>query len=564
MLTILYIFLAVAFLALNAFFVLSEFAIVKIRDTRLEELENHGSRKAPIARKIVKDLEAYLATCQLGITIASLGLGWAGEPLVAHITAPLLDNAGMTITPALSRTISIIVAFVFTTAFHVVLGEQVPKNISIRIPERAVLFVAKPLSIFHTVFYPTMWVLNELTLLILKILKIKQNVKESIHTDEELRMILGESQEYGRISLGRLVMFEHLFDFGKTEVREVMTPLSRIAFLNPAATWQETRAVIKERRFSRYPLIAPDSIRHYYVHLKDIVSILDAESFAPNDKPEFNDIRRPLYEIQETMPIEKALKIFQEKKLQLALVRDSKGEITGLLSMEDIVEELTGEIRDEFDTPPVITLSSLFHQESCIMDLKAKKKQDAMIELIRHLHKENPEFDLNEAITEVLKRERSVSTVIAPRIACPHGRLKSINRAIIAVGRSHKGIVFSKTTGTNVKPAKIIVLMLTPANQPPLQLAIWQELVGLMKNKTLYKRLLAAKSPDAIYDVFCTFEDKVMEITDVKESDTNAEDSEKKPAEKILMPIKKAFPLKSKGLPVARQNKKIPVEKNSQ
>lgn len=508
MLTFLYIVLALFFLALNAFFVLSEFAIVKIRDTRLKELEEHGNKTASVARGIVKDLEAYLATAQLGITIASLGLGWVGEPLVAHITAPLFGLCGVTLTPGISRTVSIILAFLFTTMFHVVLGEQVPKNISIRIPEESVLFVARPLKIFHTVFYPPMWLLNKCTLLILKLLNIKQNLEETVHTDEELRMILGESQEYGRISLGRLMMFEHLFDFGKTEVREVMTTLPNIAFLNPASTWQETREVLKTRRFSRYPLLAPDAVKHYYVHLKDLVSVLDAESFAPADKPEFEDLKRPLFEIPESMTVEKALRIFQEKRLQLALVRGDNGSLAGLLSMEDIVEELTGEIRDEFDKPPVLTLSSIFHPEACMLNLKSLKKEGAIRELIECLHKDYPRFDKEAAVSAVLKRENSFSTALGHHTAFPHARLPDIKHPILAVGKSRKGINFPSA---DKQPVKLMFLILTPYKEPALQLAILKELSGLLMNKTLLKRLFTAKTPDAIMDIFCTFEDKVMD-----------------------------------------------------
>ena len=506
--TILYILLALFFLALNAFFVLSEFAIVKIRDTRLKELENNGNKTAGIARGIVKDLEAYLATAQLGITIASLGLGWVGEPLVAHLTAPIFSIMGVTLTPAISRTFSIILAFLFTTMFHVVLGEQVPKNISIRIPEEAVLFCARPLKIFHTVFYPPMWVLNKCTLIILKLLKVKQSVAETVHTDEEVRMILGESQEYGRISLGRLMMFEHLFDFGETEVKEVMTTLPNIAFLNPASTWQETREVLKTRRYSRYPLLAPNAAKHYYVHLKDLVSVLDAESFAPADKPEFEDLKRPLYEIPESMTVEKALRVFQEKRLQLALVRGDNGELAGLISMEDIVEELTGEIRDEFDKPPVITLSSIFHPEACMLDLKSTDRDAAIKELIDCLHKDYPKFDKEAAITAVLKRENSFSTALGHRTAFPHARLPDIGRPILAVGKSRRGINFNPNSKQNVR---LVFLILTPYKEPAIQLAILKELSGLLMNKTLLKRLFTSKTPDAIMDIFCTFEDKVMD-----------------------------------------------------
>lgn len=509
MATLLYILLALFFLALNSFFVLSEFAIVKIRDTRLKELVNNGNSTAGIAREIVKDLEAYLATCQLGITIASLGLGWTGEPLVAHILSSVCSLFGLQPSPGLSRFISIILALLFTTMIHVVLGEQVPKNVSIRIPEEAVLFVARPLRTFHHIFYHPMWVLNKLTLMMLKLLKVEHSLEETVHTDEELRMILGESQRYGRISLGRLVMFEQLFDFGKTEASEIMTPLRKIVFLDPDSTWQETREVLKNNKLSRYPLLAPSQEKHFYVHLKDLVSILDAESFAPADKPEFDDIKRPLFEIQETLSVERALRIFQEKKLQLALVRNDRGELTGLLSMEDIVEELTGEIRDEFDNSPEYTLSSILTPDACIMDLKSDSKEEAIRELVDKLHDCFPHFDKDNAASLIVKRENTQSTALGYRTAFPHARLAELDRPIMAFGKSSKGI--GNFSPVDKKTVRLVFLIITPSKYPATQLAILKELSGLVLNKTLLERLSTAKTPYALMDVIRTYEDKVMD-----------------------------------------------------
>lgn len=505
---IFYILLALFFLLLNAFFVLSEFAIVKIRFTRLEELDAKGVKSAKTAKEIVKDLEAYLSTAQLGITIASLGLGWVGEPAVANLITPIFNLLGMNLAPAVAHTVSIALAFALTTGMHVVLGELVPKNISIRIPEESVLFVAIPFKIFHNVFFVPMWILNESANLVLKLLKVTPSHEDKIHSDEELRMILGQTQEYGRISLGRLMMFEHLFDFGKTKVKEIMTTKPNIAYINSNDSWKETQEMIKTRKFSRYPLTAADEGPHFYLHLKELISSFNADTFDPHHMPDLNAIKRPLFEISEEITAEKALRIFQEKRLQLALVRGPQKEITGLLSIEDVVEELTGEIRDEFDRPPSLTLSSIFHPEASIMDLRASDKISAIKELTESLHRDFPNFDKSEAINAVIKRENNFSTALGHRTAFPHARLASLSTPILAIGKSKEGIPFPSADN---QPVNIIFLILTPFNKPTSQLNILKELSGLISNKTLLQRLYTAKSSDAFMDILCTFENKVMD-----------------------------------------------------
>ena len=502
---ILYILAALFFLLLNAFFVLAEFAVVKVRFTRLEELAAKGVTRAKIAKEAVKDLEAYLSTAQLGITIASIGLGWVGEPAVAHFVTPLFGLFDITLTPAATHTVSIAIAFSIITAFHVVIGELVPKNMAIRMPERSVLWIAAPFKFFHTVFFIPMWLLNESANLVLRALRIKRNQEETVHSDEELRMILGQSQEHGKLSLGRLMMFEHLFDFGKTKVKEVMTPRGTISFINLASPPEEALKLIKERRLSRYPLLAADGTTAGYVHFKDLYGCL--LNPCPPSGPDFHALKRPITDISEDISVERALRDFQQKRIQLAMVKNAKGETTGLLTMEDIVEELTGEIRDEFDQPPKLLLSTLLQQEACRLELAETGRFEAIEEVLTALHKASPTFDRDEALKAIIKRETNFSTALGHQTAFPHARLASLTKPLLAVGKSRDGIYFPSPDS---QPVKIIFLILTPFNEPILQLSILSQLSGLISNPTLRKRLLSAKTPENLLDIIHTFENKVM------------------------------------------------------
>lgn len=501
---LLYLLAALFFLLLNAFFVLAEFAVVKVRFTRLEELAAKGVTRAKIAKEAVKDLEAYLSTAQLGITIASIGLGWVGEPAVGHLVAPLFNLLGIQATPAATHTASIAIAFSIITAFHVVLGELVPKNMAIRMPEKSALWIAAPFKFFHTVFFVPMWLLNESANLVLRALHIKANSEETVHSDEELRMILGQSQEHGKISLGRLMMFEHLFDFGKTRIKEVMTPRGAISFIKLNSKPEETLRLIKEKRFSRYPLVAPDGVTVGYVHFKDLYDCL----LMPNcPMPDLASVKRPLAEISEEFSVERALREFQEKRIQLALAKNAKGETTGLLTMEDIVEELTGEIRDEFEQPPKLLLSGLLQPPACLLDLKESNRSEAIAEVLNALHDYSPSFDKSDALKAILKRETNFSTALGHQTAFPHARLASLSRPLLAFGKSREGVYFPSPDG---QPVKLIFLILTPFNEPTLQLNILSQLSGLISNLTLRKRLFSAKTPENLMDIIRTFENKVM------------------------------------------------------
>jgi CBS domain containing-hemolysin-like protein/mannitol/fructose-specific phosphotransferase system IIA component (Ntr-type) len=490
---------------LNAAFVIVEFALVKVRFTRLEELAAKGVAGAKLAKKQVQHIDAYLSSIQLGITMASLGLGWVGEPAMAAILNPVFALAALPLSAAMLHTVSFAIAFAIITGLHVIVGEQAPKYLAIMMPEKITLFSAYPLELFYKATYVPMYAINASANLVLRLLRLKPTESEALHSDEELRMILGQSQEHGKLSLGRLMMFEHLFDFGKTRVKEVMTPRVSINFIDMALPWEQNIKMIREKQYSRYPILKEDGTVDGYAHFKDMAACFIAGGGPV--KPELSAIKRPLHEISEEISIERALREFQEKRTQLALVKSAKGEFTGMLTMEDIVEELTGEIRDEFEQPPTLLLSNLLVRHACQLELKESGRFEAIEEVLNTLHAASPSFDRDEALKAIIKRETNFSTALGHQTAFPHARLASLSRPLLAVGKSKDGIYFP--TPDN-QPVKLIFLILTPFNEPTLQLNILAQLSGLISNVTLRKRLFSVKTPEDLQDIIRTFENKVM------------------------------------------------------
>ncbi|MCG2724973.1 MAG: CNNM domain-containing protein [Elusimicrobia bacterium] len=500
---------AAVFLIMNAFFVLAEFAIVKVRFTRLEELALKGNTSAKIAKEAVTHLDAYLSTCQLGITIASLGLGWLGEPAFAKLITPALYYFGINLSPAVHHSIAFAVAFTLITSLHVVVGELAPKNMAIRMPEKSTLMIAIPLKLFHHIMFVPMWLLNESANYLLKICGIKSSADELVHSEDELRMILGQSQEYGKISLGRLMMFEHLFDFGKTRVKEIMTPKSSIAFISMQKPWIENLKIIKERKLSRYPLTKNSIDETFgFIHFKDLaLSFLDCNTSCDNPD-NLLKIKREISTISQEIPAEKALREFQEKRIHIALVKNPENKISGLLTMEDIVEELTGEIRDEFDMAPPVRLSRIILKDACIFDLQETDRFKTIEIILNKVQSCLPLFDKEIALKAIIKREMNFSTALGHQTAFPHARLESLLKPIIVLAKSEKGINFPSADNKSVK---LVFMILTPFNEPTTQLKILAGLSGLISNLTLRQRLFSVKDSEQFQNILIAFENKVME-----------------------------------------------------
>ena len=328
---------------LNAFFVASEFAIVKVRASEIEPLARSGSATGRIARHIVAHLDSYLSASQLGITMTSLGLGWVGEPFVAEILRGPLELAGLT-QPAVLHGVAFAIAFSIITFLHIVVGEQAPKWYAIQYAKKTTLGVARPLHLFYVVFRPFIWIVNESANRFLEALGIQTGrEREGGHSEEEIRLLLSTGTALS--GLGKSISLNAL-DFRERSVREVMVPRTNVVALFTDKTIQQNIAIALENQFTRYPLCERDMDNVLgMIHLKDLFR-LKGETGPGKD---LMSIRRDMLFIPETMPLETVLSTFLTRRVLMAAVVDEYGGTAGLVTLENVLEELVGDIRDEFD-----------------------------------------------------------------------------------------------------------------------------------------------------------------------------------------------------------------------
>ncbi|MGN7470716.1 hemolysin family protein [Brevibacillus sp. SAFN-007a] len=330
---------------LNGFFVAAEFALVKVRQTRLMQMVNEGNKRAVYAQKVTQKLDGYLSACQVGITLASLGLGWVGEPAIAHmIVEPLLGSTGMP--DYLISAISFGIAFAIITFLHIVLGELAPKSLAIQKAEMTSLWVAAPLMFFYKLLYPAIWFLNGTANALMKRFGLEAiSEHEAAHTEEEIRILVNQSHQSGHIDQTELALVEHVFDFSETLAREAMIPRIDMVCLYSTNTFEENLEIIRTQRHTRFPVADEDK--------DNIIGFVHATDFylaaLQDGHVELNTLLRPVLTVPETMEISTVLRLMQKKRSQLAIVIDEYGGTAGLVTMEDILEEIVGDIQDEFD-----------------------------------------------------------------------------------------------------------------------------------------------------------------------------------------------------------------------
>ncbi len=341
--TFLKLFSAFIFVAINAFFVAAEFSIVKIRRSRLEEIEAHGNKKARLAIKVTSALDSYLSATQLGITLASLALGWIGEPALAIIIDPLYGT-WLKDDPILMHSVSIATAFTIITLLHVVFGELVPKSIAIQKTETAVMFVVRPLYLFARLFKPIIFIFDHLAAFSLKIIGIQPaHDSDLVHSEEEIKLIAGASQRGGIIDKTESEIIKNAVDFSDKIAREIMIPRQDMECLYLENSYQENFDIIKQSNHTRYPVCNEDKDNIVgMVHLRDILM-----------KEEQKDITKMLREIlfvPESLSVSEVLHTMKRQHIHMAIVIDEYGGTSGLISLEDVLEELVGDIQDEHDT----------------------------------------------------------------------------------------------------------------------------------------------------------------------------------------------------------------------
>lgn len=337
--------IAVFFLVfLNGFFVATEFAMVKVRKSRIETLALQGNKRAKNTLIVVKDLNSYLSACQLGITLASLGLGWIGEPAVLRLLMPIFNLFHLP--PSAEHSIAFIIAFSIITGCHIVFGELVPKSLAIISSEKIALSTAFPLILFYKVTYPVMWIFNHSTNWILKIFGLSQvDEHESVHTDEEIKLLIEESYKHGLVDKTELTLVDNIFDFSDKTVKEIMVPRTDIINIFIEDSFDDIISYTLNEQLTRYPVCKGNKDNVIgFIHIKDLYK----QKIEGNGQ-DIKNIIREIKLVPESMLISELLKIFKKEKVQVALIIDEYGGTAGLVTIEDILEEIVGEIQDEFD-----------------------------------------------------------------------------------------------------------------------------------------------------------------------------------------------------------------------
>ncbi len=326
----------------------SEFAIVKIRSTRIDQLVQEGNRNAIAAKTVISNLDEYLSACQLGITVTALGLGFLGESTVEALLHPLFGVLNM---PAsFSTALSITLAFLVITFLHVVVGELAPKTIAIQKAERITLFFARPLIFFYRLMYPFIWVLNGSARLLTGLFGYKRISEHDIaHTEEELRLILSESYKNGEINQSEYKYVNKIFEFDDRVAKEVMVPRTEIIALDKDNSVQEILEIMTSEKYTRYPVV--DGDKDHIIGLINLKELLtDVVTGTGANEKTIEDYTRPIIHVIESIPIQELLAKMQRERVHMAILIDEYGGTSGLVTVEDIIEEIVGEIRDEFDT----------------------------------------------------------------------------------------------------------------------------------------------------------------------------------------------------------------------
>ncbi len=424
------------FVLLNAFFVAAEFALVRVRSSRLDERVAEGVWRARIARSVHHHLDAYLSACQVGITLASLGLGWVGEPFLARVLFPVFGSLGIG-SETFVHTFSFVLAFGIITYLHIVVGEMAPKSFAIRYPDATALWTSPPLRAFYIALYPFIWFLNESALFILRILGVQPVAEGDMgYSEEEIRAIVAQSHRLGILTVHERRLLENVLSFSDKAARQIMVPRTAIVYLSSDQTLSEALGVIEKNPFTRYPLCDGD-LDHVIgmVHVRDVYIFLRQHGGATP----ITKLRRDILTLPESVHLDRLLAEFRRSNTHMAILVDEYGGTAGLATLEDVVEELVGEIYDEFDVvspfirrigPLSFVIEGLCPIEECEerlgvqlprVDEEIETVGGLLFSLIGHLPKpgERAIFQQGELVAERVEGQRiaNVRLVLRPQRA---------------------------------------------------------------------------------------------------------------------------------------------------
>lgn len=361
--TIINLILIAMLIAFTAFFVSYEFAIVKIRSTRIDQLLAEGNKNAIAAKTIITNLDEYLSACQLGITVTALGLGWLGEPTVEHLLHPLFVQ--FSLPESVSSILSFIIAFSSVTFLHVVVGELAPKTVAIQKAEAVTLAFARPMMFFYKIMYPFIKTLNGSARLVVGLFGLKPaSEHENAHSEEELQLIISESYKSGEINQSEFKYVNNIFEFDDRIAKEIMVPRTEIVVFDRSQTLAECLEIVKEENYTRYPVI--DGEKDNIVGMINMKEVLTDYISGINLDTSIEKYIRPVIQVIESIAIHDLLVKMQKDRVHMAILMDEYGGTAGLVTVEDILEEIVGEIRDEFDGDEVPEINKINENKTVV------------------------------------------------------------------------------------------------------------------------------------------------------------------------------------------------------
>ncbi len=492
-----YLLLAVLLLLLNAFFVLAEFAIVKARPTQMEALAAKGNRLAKRVLHIQSRIDQFLSVCQIGITLASIGLGFVGEPSLAALIKPVMERIGMGDTAnAASHGVAVLIAYIVISFLHIVLGEQVPKCMAIRRTDKAALITVYPLLVCYYVFFFPLWILNISVNAVLYILRIPPIKGHTLHSEDEVRIILDQSQSSGMMSFRRLLFIENVLDMSELTVRNAMQPREKVRFFLDSATRAEVDACIAKYRYSRYPVVSKDAESpRGYIHVKDLY-LADRSGGGTG---EIKSFIRPALHAQEGQLLEDVLSEMQRKGNHLAFVFKEDKRWSGIITLEDVLEEVVGTIEEEFPVEASVALtSSLSSAKQIVLDVEGDSIISATRNALSRLAANVLPLPLDEIMPHIAQRERAASSYVGNRLAIPHARLKNIVRPVVVVARLKTPIPAAGLSGREV--VRFLFIVLTPAESPRVHQIILARIAGLFESGFFETRMDDAATPQELFE----------------------------------------------------------------
>lgn len=410
------IFIILFLLFVNGFFVAAEFSLVKVRKTRLEQLCNEGNSNAKKAMKLVDDVNRMLAAAQLGVTIASIALGWVAESTIVQLIEPIISLFSNSYAHISSHVVAVPISFVLVTYFHVLLGEQLPKCISLRHPETIALLVSRPMDIFITIFKPFVWLLEVSGNKILAACHANSEDASLVHSTEELDMLVDASYNEGVLNETEAEMLHNMFKFSDLMAKQVMIPRTDMVCIPNDITYEELNKVALENQYTRYPVYEENIDKILgFIHVKDLYSLA-----MKNEQFSVEKLIRPLMLVPETMTLDNLIIEFRKLHCQIAVVIDEFGGTSGLITLEDVLEEIIGEVQDEFD-------------EEAEADIKEVAENTYIANAMMRIDELVKFFDLKEALFE----EDDVDT-IAGLVVKLLGRI-----AIVGDTVSFNGLTFT-------------------------------------------------------------------------------------------------------------------------